>query len=275
MAAHQPSIDYLVIGHVTRDLTPDGDTPGGTVTFSGRLAHALGCRTAVLTSARPDYELGEIYEGLELVVIPAEEDTIFENLYEDNRRTQWLRGRAADLRPEHIPDSWRQADIVHLGPLTNEIDPAVIDQFPNSLIGLTPQGWMRRWDDEGRVYATPFPAEEYLLTRADAVVISEEDLLDEAMLSRYIAWSNLLVMTQNYAGCSVFENGRRIHVAAPEIDLVEPTGAGDIFATAFFVQFRRNGGNPIAAAEFANRVAAHSVTQTALEDKVNAWQWVA
>ncbi len=265
-------IDYLVIGHVTRDRIPGGTQAGGTATYSSRMAHALGCRTAVLTSTRPDYDLGDLFTGIDLAVVPAAEDTIFENVYQGNQRSQWLRGRAVDLIAGHVPAGWEQAGIVHLGPVANEIDPLIVNHFPNSFIGLTPQGWMRRTDGDGRVRAVEFDAEEYLLRRARAVVISEEDLLDEAMLARYIRWAPLLVMTQNYAGCTIFMDGQIRPIAAPRIDLVEPTGAGDIFAAAFFVRLWRNQGDPIDAAEFANQVAAHSVTRARLEDKVIAWE---
>ncbi len=266
------TIDYLVIGHVTRDRTPTGFTPGGTVTYSGRVAQALGCRTAVVTSARADYNLTEVMPGMAVHVVPAAEDSIFDNIYQGNNRLQILSARASQITAADIPAAWRSPAIVHLGPLTNEIDFDIIDLFSGSLVGVTPQGWMRRWDESGRVYATPFPAEEKILCGADAVVISEEDLLDEAMLERYIAWSKLLVMTQNYAGCTVFFNGQSFQVEAPQIKLVEPTGAGDIFAAAFFVELWRSSGDPLAAAEFANLVAAYSVTTADLDSKAHAWR---
>ena len=271
----QTKIDYLVIGHITRDIAPEkpsGYKVGGTVTFSGRVAQALGCRTAVLTSARPDYNMSPALDGVLTHVIPAEQDSIFDNIYQDNNRVQVLYGVAEKIKLADLPQGWEHPAIVHLGPLTNEVDPQFIHAFPNSLIGITPQGWMRRWGDDGRIYARSFPAEQMLLENAAATVISEEDLLDDEMLDRYIAWSKILVMTQNYAGCTVFANGRTYQVPAPQIDLVEPTGAGDIFAAAFFVQLQRNGRDPIQAAEFANRVAAHSVTTPDLDKKVIAWQ---
>jgi sugar/nucleoside kinase (ribokinase family) len=242
------------------------------VTYSGRLAHALGCRTAVITSARADYDLTDILIGMMVEVVPAAADSIFDNIYQGNNRIQILSQRASDIGPADVPESWRNPAIVHLGPLTNEIDPAVIDLFSNSLIGVTPQGWMRRWDESGRVYATPFEAEKEILGKATATVISEEDLLDDAMLGRFIALSNILVMTRNFAGCTVFYDGQQRDVPAPQIKLVEPTGAGDIFAAAFFVELWRNGGDPLQAAEFANGVAAYSVTTANLNDKVCAWQ---
>lgn len=265
-------IEYLVIGHITRDVTPEGYTPGGTVTYSGRIAQALGLETAILTSARPDYEMDSFLEGISIKSIPAEADSVFDNIYQGNERVQILHSRAETIMAADVPAEWQGAPVVHLGPLTNEVDPNIIDLFPNSMVGLTPQGWMRRWDESGRVTARSFPAEERLLRCATATVISEEDLLDDEMLSRYIEWSNILVMTRNYAGCTVFIDNNKHQIPAPSIELVEPTGAGDIFAAAFFVRLWQSGGDPITAAEWANHVAAHSVTKTTLDEKVIAWQ---
>ena len=271
---HQNSnqIEYLVIGHVTRDKVGTELIPGGTVTYSGRLAHALGYRTAVLTSAREDYDLSAILKGLEVRKIPAPHDAVFSNLYDGNNRVQILHSRANDIMAADLPEAWMSAEVVHLGPLTNEVDPNLIEMFPNSMIGLTPQGWMRRWGDDGRIFATSFPAEERLLRAANATVLSEEDLLNDDMLRRYIAWSKILVVTRNFAGCTIYCDGDEIDVPAPQIELVEPTGAGDIFAAAFFVGLHRSAGDAISAAEFANHVAAHSVTKVNLEDKVVAWK---
>ena len=43
-------VDYLIIGHITRDLTPDGPHLGGTVTYSALMAQALGLRVGIVTS---------------------------------------------------------------------------------------------------------------------------------------------------------------------------------------------------------------------------------
>jgi sugar/nucleoside kinase (ribokinase family) len=45
---------------------------------------------------------------------------------------------------------------------------------------------------------------------------------------------------------------------------VDPTGAGDIFATVFFAQLQRTG-DPQLAAAMATCLAAHSVSRRALE----------
>lgn len=262
------NIDYLVIGHITRDITPTGNLVGGTVSYAGRVAQALGNETAVLTSCEADYEGLTQLANLTVEVIPSANTSTFENVYGANGRTQMLYTVAEKIRSEHLPPTWLQPNVVHLGPLTNEVDPALMQQFPHSIIGVTPQGWLRRWTEDGRVYAREWPEAEQFLPLADLVILSEEDLLNEAMLPRYRRLAKLLILTESVRGCTVFEGDDVRQIPAPKVQQVEPTGAGDIFAAAFLTSYARNGRNPWQAAEFANFVAAHSVTQMGLDAKI-------
>lgn len=262
-------MDYVVIGHVTRDVTPVGNLVGGTVSYSGCAARALGCETAVLTSCQPGYEgLAELAD-LTVEVIPSAHTSTFENIYGEDGRTQMLYTPADLIQVQHLPADWVDTAVVHLGPVANEVDPALMYQFPNSVIGMTPQGWLRRWTADGRVTARDWPEAEQFLPLADVVILSEEDLLDEAMLPRYRQASPLLILTENMRGCTVFVGDEVRQIPAPAVPLVEPTGAGDIFAAAFLIQYAGNGRNPWQAAEFANHIAAQSVTQVGLDAKIN------
>lgn len=257
---------------MTRDVTPAGNLVGGTVSYSGRVAQALGCETAVLTSCQPDDEGLKSLADLTVKVIPAAHTSTFENIYEANGRVQMLYTVADPIRAEHLPSDWTNPTVVHLGPLTNEIDPAIIHQFPNSIIGLTPQGWLRRWTADGRVYARDWPEAEHYLPLADVAILSEEDLLNATMLPRYLKAAKLLILTENAQGCTVFAGDDVRQIPAHAVTLVEPTGAGDIFAAAFLTRYAQNGRNPWQAAEFANFVAAQSVTQIGLDAKVKIIQ---
>lgn len=263
--------DYVVVGHICRDVTPAGFKPGGTALFSATLAHQLGQKTAVLTSHSPNYDVSAYLPAVHLTNIPAASDTIFENLYEGNNRRQRLHGLAERLTPESVPAAYTEAKLVHLGPIAAEIDPHIVSAFPGRFIGLTPQGWLRQWDTAGWVSAQPFAEAEWLFPLASAVVISEEDLLDDQMLIHFKSWAKLLVMTQSARGCTIFSQGQSWQLPAPAVSVVEPTGAGDLFATGFFVRLAQTG-QPLLAAEFANQLAAASITQTNLADKVTAWQ---
>ncbi|MCP4417904.1 MAG: hypothetical protein GY805_14865 [Chloroflexi bacterium] len=262
------SIDYLVIGHITRDLTPAGNLVGGTVSYAGRVGAALGCQTAVLTSCQPNYTGLQALADLTVEVVSSEYTSTFENMYTENGRIQTVHAVADPIEATHVPTGWANTAVVHLGPLTNEVDPAILHQFPNSIIGMTPQGWMRRWTESGRVYAREWPEAEQYLPLADVVILSEEDLLDESMLPRYRQAAKLLILTENVRGCTVFAKDDVRQIPAPNVAEVEPTGAGDIFAAAFLTRYWQNGRNPWQAAEFANLVAAHSVSQVGLDAKI-------
>jgi sugar/nucleoside kinase (ribokinase family) len=257
-------LDYLVIGHVTRDLVDGNFTIGGTASYAARMARALGCRVGVVTSASPDLDLSQVLDGILVARFPAVTTTTFKNVYTSDGRRQVLRGVAELLVPEMVPSHWKAA-IVHLGPVARECAPALIHAFGNSFVGITPQGWMRRWDAAGNVSCCHWEDAEPLLARADGVVLSEEDVAgDRARVARYAAQSRLLVMTQGAAGCTVYTHGQVRHFPAPTVHEVDPTGAGDIFSVAFFVWLRRTG-DPWTAARFANCVAARSVTRVGLD----------
>ena len=64
-------LDYLVIGHITRDVISNGRcTPGGTVNYAARTAQMLGKHTGAITSAESDNDLAALVD-VETLRIPA------------------------------------------------------------------------------------------------------------------------------------------------------------------------------------------------------------
>ena len=119
-----PPPDYLVIGHVTRDLIADGESRvGGTATYAALAADRLGQRVAVLTSADPTWPLFRVYPSIEVACRPSANTTTFENIYTDGARRQYIRSVASALTPADLPAAWQQAKIVHLGPVAQEVSP--------------------------------------------------------------------------------------------------------------------------------------------------------
>jgi sugar/nucleoside kinase (ribokinase family) len=254
------SIDYLVIGHVSKDLTPEGSALGGTAAYSGLTAHALGLRVGVVTSTGADLDLSPL-AGLAIQRLPSPSSTTFENRYGGAGREQFLHARAQELGPSSVPSLWRSARIVHLGPIAGEVDTDLVDFFPAALLGLTPQGWMRSWDGQGRVFPSPLPEKERILAAAGAVVISLEDVSgDESAIEELAELTRLLVVTDAGNGARVYWNRDQRRVPAPHVPEVDPTGSGDIFAAAFFSRLYQTR-DPWEAARFANILASASVTR--------------
>lgn len=259
--------DYLILGHVTQDITPKGLVTGGTVSYSGSVAQALGCRTLIVTSAGPDFAPAKELPGLTVKIKPAADTTTFENVYTAEGRQQYLYKRAGCIEAGDIPIDWRQADIVHLGPLDKEIEPTIIGTFPNSIVGITPQGWLRKWDENGKVGYKSWSPDPAVLSKAAVVIVSEEDIPPEESLQPYIENTPIFIQTKGVEGCVVYQGGSAHYYSAPAVKVVNLTGAGDTFATAFLVRLHQTDSFS-EAADFANYIAAWSITGNTLTEKI-------
>lgn len=259
-------IDYLLIGHMTADLTPQGRTVGGTVSYAIRTAHAFGLRVGLVTSALPaEPLLNDLSPFGQIVVVPGPNTTTYENLYSDQGRVQYIRGVAADIAPADIPDVWRSAPLVHFAPIAGEADdPAMLELFSDSTIMATLQGWLRRWDEDGRVHFRRWNRAE-TLRRLNILVFSEEDIVEAPELIDELApQTHSLFFTQAERGGIHFEYGVPSRYETPIRKVVNPTGAGDVFASSLLCALYITG-SIRTATEVAAELAAESVTRFAIE----------
>jgi len=264
------NVHYLAIGHIARDLTPEGPKLGGTVSFSALTARAMGYTPGIVTACGPEAPLSAL-AGVPLHAKDSAVCTTFENTYNQGTRTQYLRGRAALLAIDDVPTEWLRAPIVHIAPLDSELEPEILSAFDGAFIGLTPQGWFREWDESGRVRARRWPSDADwertapLFARADAIVFSIEDVGgDWQLVERWARVARVLAVTRGREGCTIFRRGlgARDFAAVPQAE-VDPTGAGDVFAAAFFVHCYETM-DPHAAAVVANHIAGASVTRAGI-----------
>lgn len=255
--------EYLIIGHITADVVPGGTTPGGTALYAGQLAACLGLRTAMVTSAPPAYIDGLAYELRRIAVHnqPAAAPSTFANIYHEGHRTQYLRARAGTLGIEDIPPSWRNSAIVHFGPLTNEVDRALLEPrvFPHALRGATPQGWLRSWDAAEQVHTARGAAAAALMPAVPVLVFSEEDIdRDADVVAACRARCEIVAVTAGIDGATVYHGETAYHFPSYPTKEVDPTGAGDVFAAAFLIRYRATG-DLIAAGSYASVAASFVV----------------
>jgi len=257
-------VDYLVLGHVSHDLTSSGARLGGTAAYSSLTARALGLRVGVITASGPETDLKTLQDVV-VVSVPSEHSTTFENIYLENGRRQVLHHQAAPLSYENIPELWKGTPIIHLGPVTQELDAVLPETVSPAFLGLTPQGWMRAWDENGQVLNTDWKNAEQALARAGAVVISIDDVAGNEEQVEFIAsHTRVLAVTEGVAGSRLYWHGDQRRFRAPEMQEVDATGAGDIFAAAFFIRLQLTR-DPWEAARFATQLSAYSVTRVGLE----------
>jgi len=258
-------IDYLVMGHITQDLTKDGPRLGGTAAFSALTARALSLRVGVVTAANEETSMKTL-DRIPIISIPSKYTTTFENIYDgDDGRIQTLHHQAAHLPYDLVPEVWRSTPIIHLGPVAQELDSELPKNLSPSLLGITPQGWMRTWNEDGYIVPCRWQNADSILSQTGAVVISREDVGgDEELIEAMAHQTKVLAVTEAAAGAVLYWNGDRRRFRAPEVDEVDATGAGDIFATAFFIRLHETR-DPWEAARFATQLSARSVTRVGLE----------
>ncbi len=262
IAPIQP-VDYLVIGHVTHDLTPSGPVLGGTATYAALTARALGLRVGLVTACTPETDLS-LLDGVQISRHFSDVNTTFENITTPQGRKQYIHHVAPLVDYSQVPETWRNAPIVHLGPVAGEVEPNLARSFPGSFVGLTPQGWMRQWDEKGRVSFGDWYESAYVLQNADAVVMSIEDVAgNERVVDDMATHARVLAVTEGKAGARLYWNGDVRRFPPPTVDEVDSVGAGDIFAATFFARLRITR-DPWEAVRCANQLASASVTRSGM-----------
>lgn len=252
-------MNFLTIGHVTLDKRNGTYTPGGTVTFAALTAKKLGYEPAVLTRAAADYPFDEALPGITVHRLPSPVTTIFRNIYRGGHRTQFVDAVADPIPVEALPEGWDDVPIVLLGAVAAEIDPRFAARFRDSLLGIVPQGWGRRWDEEGRVLPRDWEEADSVCPYTDLLVFSEEDFGGDAEVHRRLIQKfPLVVVTLSARGCLVYQQGVATHVPPRPAHEVDPTGAGDVFTAAMLIRLYETG-DPLQAAYFANVVASFAV----------------
>lgn len=198
-------------------------------------------------------------DGIDIKNVPHPVSTTFENIYAGGGRRQRWTATAARLTYEQIPAGWRNTPIVHLAPIAQEFSPSICSRFGDALVCVTVQGWLRARDAQGHVRCRPHPELPAFLAAVDILVFARSDLFGRrSELIPLLTSAGLAVETLGPAGCRIYQHGRRVHIPVRPESEIDPTGAGDIFAAAFFIRYRETG-NAVEAARFANACAALSV----------------
>ena len=247
----------MSIGHVSKDRLPDGDfTHGGSVIYCSVAARRFGWQPEIITACDSGFKPPDSLADVLWHLIHSPVSTTFRNEYGPSVRTQTIEAVASDIGATQIPPQCRQATLVHLAPLAQEVDPAILSLFPDAFLVSTPQGWLREWNDAGAVRAARWPDAQEVLPQLEAAVVSIEDISGDWTIAE--TWASLvpiLVVTQDEKGCTVFHQGKKEHVPPRASRVVAPTGAGDIFAAIFFILLFETR-NAVRAACLANIAAS-------------------
>jgi len=251
--------DYVLIGHVARDLIGTAERVGGTALYAGLTAARLGRRVGIITAHAADLQLPSEMSALQLARTPSDRTTTFAIGSTAHGRNLRLIQRAAEIRREDVPEPWRACSILHIAPIVAEVPSCAACWFEATVVGATGQGWLRCAREDGAIVPAPDELERLPLEGLSALVLSIEDIGGDAgAAQRASARVPIVVLTRGADGGTLYVQGRASHVPAYPAREVDSTGAGDVFAAAFFVRLGETS-DPEASARFASCAAALSV----------------
>ncbi len=262
-----------VVGHITQDriLTPGAPEirlPGGSAYYSSMALAALGLKVEVRTKlAQHDRGLvGELSGvGATVHVLPSAETTIFVNAYSGPELAERSQRVEAVAAPFDATDLGMPAEVIHLGPLTQqEMGPPIIAAARklSRILTLDAQGLLRRVEN-GVVVPAPWP---------DLTVLSGLDILkvDEVEAERMVGEAEpelaarrlldlgvrevLITFADRGSLLATSEGVHRLGVVPPPA-IVDATGCGDTYLAGYVAE-RMRGRTPLEAAWFAASAAS-------------------
>ena len=272
------TLQLLIAGHIVKDRTGTGWVPGGGALYAAAQASKLGIQAAVVTACGGDLEPPELVPEVEWRVLRVDEAIEFENTYSDGRRSQRLLSTSTPIGLADVPEVWRAAPLVLLTPVFHDIDPHLARELvrPDNTVGIGAQGWLRRLEGDRVVPGDVETAPTWLA--GDVVFLSEEDVVDPEAAERWRERVPTVVLTRGRAGYTVWDSMGRHDIAPIASCEKDPTGAGDVFATAYMVRYSETK-DVLAAARFGAAAAAVCVegrgidsvaTREQIEARLNA-----
>lgn len=220
------------------------------------MAQRLGKKPGIITSVGDDFKFHQTFEekGIPVYNQKSKHTTVFENIYKDKTRRQFISARADNIIPDIIRTDLRNIPIVHLGAIADEIDYSICELFPDSLIGGDIQGSLRTWDKSGLVSTKNIDWNK--LSGLDILVVSENDVkgidLDYSELINIVPH---IVITRGIAGATILTKSEEYHFPSFPVNEVDATGAGDTFTSAYLIEFERTG-DIVTACIFAHCTAS-------------------
>ena len=261
------ALDFVAIGHFALDRMPWGYALGGSVIYAALTAARAGFRAGVLTRGNIDnlprevqQELESVSSEIELVIQNSGATTTFTNEEVVGRRVQTIHAWGGDIDLSGLPPDWRGTQTMHIAPLAQEIDPRGLGRLAPGYLGVTPQGWVRRWGEKlpSPVRHEPLKLSYESCNRFNSMVLSAEELAFLREPFDIVSRHGLAIVTRGRRGATAIDRGRVSEIAGYPGERVDTTGAGDTFAAMLFLM--RGRGEPLhRSLELASAAASLSV----------------
>jgi len=245
--------DLVVVGHIAIDkivTTRDRRMQvGGSPTYVSLISKKLGLDVGVVTKVggdMPDMLLKQIQRvGIDLMgrIVEDSETTRFTIDYRIGKRKLYIEAVCQEIYQENVSNL---PETILISPIMGEVPLSTYSALEGDLLALDPQGFVRGRGPNGVVQPIIWfdPA---LLRRLTIYKSSEMEL--KLVIGEENPWRGLrrilnlgaeiAIATKGSEGVLLLTPYGRYIVPAYEVEVVDPTGAGDVFMGGFLFEYLR------------------------------------
>lgn len=276
--ADRPTL--LVVGAASRDIhadDPRGWRLGGTVSYSSLVAARLGVRVRALVGVDEAAATASEFDllrdaGVEVELVRLPNGPVFENQETPSGRVQLIHSASDPIPISALPAAWRTPTAVLLGPVAGELPDEWAAACPEqTYVAIAAQGLVRALT-VGKPVDILAISQNALLTRADAIAISAEDIAGGAPPIRELLHpgQELLVTHGAMGALHIQFHGTRLRARymppLPPRQAVDTTGAGDTFLAAWLAARMLTGAHEWRPLVVAAAMASLSVERQTIHD---------
>lgn len=253
-------VRLIVLGSITEDTIythPDIVTQsiGGVPIYAASVAKALDEKIGIVSKVGTDFhvkylkEINALEADLTGFKITGQTSMKFENFYsKSGKRTQQILSVSDKITFEDIPKQYFNSSCIHLGPVFNEINEKLISEVREAFdfVSLEGQGFTRgKKENSKKIILHPWLDYEEFLPKLNVLKVDDLELkgitgsakLEEAIDKALATGLELLVITRAHKGAIIFHKEKRYDIPAIPTEVVDATGAGDTFITAFLLEY--------------------------------------
>jgi 1D-myo-inositol 3-kinase len=227
-------LKIIVIGHITLDEYNNKLIPGGSAYYCSQTYLALGAQVKLISIIGDDFNFNEVFNGMGTFIKRKGKTTQFKNIYRKNcAREQISLAQAEPISYEGIPEDFKECDILHLVPVLGEVDiKKWVTLIKSKFVAIGLQGWLRSINSSKMVLSKKCTLSDEEYKKIDLVCMSEDDIIDQPdLLEKVIKLVHIVALTRGIKGCYFYRDGVKFSYGTFSTNEVDPTGAGDVFAS--------------------------------------------
>jgi len=283
--------EAVFFGHVVIDTVVRGgarwQSLGGTVVYGALTALRHGYKPSIVSKVGEDfpdeYLIFLSRSGIDISyvrMVRGAKTTRFRLAYRDSERELTLQARAEDLSLIDIEVVDLGGKVAVVGPVIGEVPVEALDSIRSraALTAVDLQGYLRLAKPREVVRLIRSEQAVKALSSADVVHADAEEArvltgMEPARAAEWMAsrGPKVALVTMGYTGAYVVAEGRLLYVPAlqPE-QVVDTTGAGDVFLTVFALELAR--GTPLEeAAAMAAAAASLRIEKQGFDGLRDRW----